>query len=83
MGAYVAVGLDLFHYGQKRWLVIFYLALGNHHLGKIDRDDGDPRGLQQLFGIAHGLERAGTRANRPQPRPAQATHGAADPRKPL
>ena len=74
-----AIGPDLCHLGQQIRIVIGNGPSCAHHFRQINRHNCHARRLQQLFGIAHGLERPGTRANRPQTRAPQPTHSATQP----
>ena len=48
------------------------------HLRQVERLHADAGRLQQLLAVAHGVEGAGPRADRAQPRRAQPVHHAAD-----
>ena len=75
--------LDGGELGLDGVVVVFGLLDAAHDFGEVEGFDGDAGALEELLGVADGVEGGGTRADGAEANVAQAAHDAADGGEPL
>ena len=76
------IRLNRFEFGLAGRVVILHFFDAAEDFGKVDSDDRDASGFQNLFAVANGIECLRARADGPDPQVAQAPRHAADAKKP-